>query len=81
MACLVTLKCGHRCCGVKGEKNCLPCLHEDCAKNDKSLNGITGEEFCNICYVEGLINAPVIRSKCGHMFHYQCLKKKLEMKW
>jgi hypothetical protein len=27
--------CGHNCKGFKGEKKCLPCLHEDCAQQSK----------------------------------------------
>lgn len=59
----------------------MPCLNSECAKKDESLKGVDGDEFCNICFVEGLSSAPVIRSKCGHMFHYICMKKKLEVKW
>jgi len=29
-ACKKLQKCGHPCCGVRGEKECPPCLFEDC---------------------------------------------------
>ncbi|KAL4472349.1 hypothetical protein ABPG72_002832 [Tetrahymena utriculariae] len=80
-ACNQVLNCGHPCCGIKNELKCLPCLFEKCAQDNQSLKGVTGEEYCNICFIEGLINAPVMRSKCGHIFHYSCLKKRLEVKW
>lgn len=36
-----------------------------------------------ICYVEGLKDAPCLQSQgsCTHVFHFQCLVKKLESKW
>lgn len=46
------LKCGHPCGGSVGEKECMPCLEEECInklpqnmqpKKNKS-------EFCTICY-------------------------------
>lgn len=33
-ACITKLKCDHWCCGFKGEKDHLVCLHEDC--NEKN---------------------------------------------
>ena len=38
---------------------------------------------CQICYVEGLKDAPCLQSQgsCTHVFHFQCLVKKLESKW
>lgn len=66
---------------MKDELKCPPCLFEECASKNPDLKGVTGKEFCNICFVEELQNAPVIQSKCGHIFHYECLRKKLEVKW
>lgn len=38
---------------------------------------------CQICYVEGLKDAPCLQSQgaCTHVFHFSCLLKKLESKW
>lgn len=33
-ACHKKLKCGHPCLGIKGEKECQPCLYEECAKKE-----------------------------------------------
>ncbi len=75
------LPCGHPCGGFKGENYCLPCLKEDCANNNPELHGVNGDEYCNICFVEGLSAAPAIRSlKCGHIFHLHCMLKRLEVK-
>ena len=63
MACDKILKCGHPCYGVKGEKKCLPCLNEKCETNveiRKQLKDQKGSDYCNICFVEGLENAPTI---------------------
>ena len=77
--CTKTHTCGHFCCGVKNEKTCLPCLHEDCA--EKSGLNTTGEDFCNICFVESLKDGPCLQLKCGHIFHEACIRKKLGSKW
>lgn len=63
--------CGHPCCGIKGEKQCPPCMFEECVKKNNSE--ISGDDYCNICFVEGLIAAPCIIAKCGHAFHFHCL--------
>ncbi|KRX06473.1 hypothetical protein PPERSA_05086 [Pseudocohnilembus persalinus] len=78
-ACKKKLDCGHECYGIKGEIKCLQCLDDECAKKNKDEQ--TGNDYCNICFVEGLSAAPTIRSACGHLFHYHCMKKRLEVKW
>jgi E3 ubiquitin-protein ligase MYCBP2 len=59
-------------------KKCLPCLNEDCKPSS-----VTQEEddFCPICYSEAISQAPCVQLKCGHIFHYECIKKKIESKW
>ena len=37
--------CKHRCGGCKGEKECPPCLHEDCREADQ----VNMNDNCNIC--------------------------------
>jgi hypothetical protein len=60
----------------------MPCLKEECAETHKEeLSDQTGADFCNICFIEGLGNAPSLQLGCGHIFHYHCLEKRLMMRW
>ena len=72
------LPCHHQCDGIKGEKVCLPCLVPDCAQNTSRTSN---ESFCNICWVEGLGQAPCIQLVCGHVFHFTCMQTKLGKGW
>eukprot|EP01107_Rhizomastix_libera_P007554 TRINITY_DN2253_c0_g1_i2.p1 TRINITY_DN2253_c0_g1~~TRINITY_DN2253_c0_g1_i2.p1 ORF type:complete len:650 (+),score=112.13 TRINITY_DN2253_c0_g1_i2:497-2446(+) len=74
-SCTKILKCGHPCCGVRNEVSCLKCLHEGCIPEDEI------DEYCNICWVEGLPAAPCVQLECKHIFHYHCLVKRLQEKW
>lgn len=29
--------CGHYCCGFAGEKECIPCLNEECVEKNPEL--------------------------------------------
>ena len=54
-ACEKILPCGHACNGFKDEKECLPCLHEDCVdKNPQPTLEKKADDYCVICYSEGL---------------------------
>ena len=77
-SCAASLKCGHACGGVKNESVHLPCLKEDCPAHKSDVNE---EDYCNICYVEGLGAAPAIQLGCGHFFHYACLASKVQRRW
>lgn len=68
--------CGHPCGGILDEQQCLPCLQ--CQTTSSEQNA---DDFCNICWVESLGSAPVVRLKCGHAFHYVCIKHKLKKRW
>lgn len=86
IACPRTLPCGHFCsgCNFDDKFNCHPsCMHEECvAKARKEgKNVVDGSEYCTICYCEGLEQAPCIHLECGHVYHYDCVKKKLDSKW
>jgi E3 ubiquitin-protein ligase MYCBP2 len=70
--------CGHPCGGVLDEQQCLPCLQ---CLGASSSSDQTADDFCNICWVESLGSAPSIRLKCGHIFHYTCIKSKLKKRW
>lgn len=67
-------ECGCPCNGVRDEEECLPCL-----KHDLDV----AEDFCSICYVEALKDAPCIQfsGDCDHVFHYQCILNKINAKW
>jgi len=83
-ACTAILRCGHHCCGIKGERTHLPCLAEDCPDADKAASlpgGQAGDEFCAICYVEDIRSAPCIRLDCGHIMHYDCVVQKIRARW
>ena len=43
--------------------------------------GVTGEDYCGICWVEDLESAPCILLSCGHIFHYECVRAKLRARW
>lgn len=84
--CRELLPCGHACNGVVHEATHLPCLNSGCVAKSKALaeenkvpnNAVDGEEFCGICFVEGLGQAPCIRLSCSHTFHYQCVLNKIK---
>lgn len=72
IACNKILPCGHPCCGYRGEKKCTPCLFPECEKRVKANRTLlyqTGDDYCNICFVEGLIQQPCVKLKCGHLYH------------
>jgi len=77
--CRKKLPCQHYCGGVYQEKICLPCINPECCPKDGK--GQTGEDYCNICWVEDLKSAPSIQLKCGHLFHYQCVENQLTKRW
>jgi len=80
ISCKKRLPCGHKCFGVYGERECPPCIDKKC----NQFNGKFGQnkdEYCIICWVEGLGNSPMIALSCGHYMHYLCIKNILEKKW
>jgi E3 ubiquitin-protein ligase MYCBP2 len=80
IACPKKLICGHDCFGTKFDKECPPCLVPEC---DNYVNhyGQTGDDYCNICYSEGLGSAPIILFKCNHYVHFKCAEQCLKKKW
>ncbi|KAJ9452901.1 hypothetical protein DIPPA_55270 [Diplonema papillatum] len=77
--CSATLVCGHPCNGCDGEATHLACMKEDCASANPAKP--SEDELCNVCYVEELKAAPCVSLKCGHVFHFHCLEKKISRKW
>jgi len=76
-SCVKILKCGHACRGVRDEQACLECLVCEPAPDAAQ----TGDDFCPICYVEDLRSAPAIKLECGHIFHYECIRRKVAAGW
>ena len=79
--CKTVLKCGHPCYGFSGEKNHLPCLHEDCIATTTDSDLPCGDDFCTICWIEPLQRSPCVRLDCGHIFHLECLVEKIKAGW
>ncbi len=79
-ACTKLLKCGHKCFGCKGEVTCPPCLNSDC-NSFVSLYNQDSSSYCNICFTEGLSQAPVVLLSCNHFIHLKCLSTRLTKKW
>ena len=80
LACKKVLKCGHKCPGVKGETQCPPCIDKECGEFGGQF-GQNKDDYCIICYSEGLGSAPMVVLSCGHYMHYMCVKKRLEGRW
>jgi len=75
--CLKSHECGHPCVGIARERVCADCIHPDCANGAPQ----TSDDWCSICWVEEIGAQPAIKLDCGHWFHQDCVKKKLEAHW
>lgn len=55
-SCDKMLGCGHTCLGSLGEKQCMPCLEDECiAKMDGKMKpNVNKDEYCSICYCAAL---------------------------
>ena len=51
------------------------------AKKAKELIGADESLLCGMCHVKELGDEPVIALACRHVFHYNCIVKRLYMKW
>ena len=80
ISCKKRLPCGHKCFGVNGERQCPPCIDKEC-KQFAGQFGQNKDDYCIICYSEGLGSSPMVVLSCGHYMHYTCVKKRLETKW
>eukprot|EP00455_Lapot_gusevi_P042557 TRINITY_DN5058_c0_g1_i2.p1 TRINITY_DN5058_c0_g1~~TRINITY_DN5058_c0_g1_i2.p1 ORF type:complete len:486 (-),score=121.92 TRINITY_DN5058_c0_g1_i2:153-1610(-) len=79
-SCGARLECGHACLGVADEKEHIPCIVGECAEANGQHS--TSEDLCNICFVEELGQAPLIKlTSCGHIFHSHCVIEKVTKRW
>lgn len=80
VACPKKLRCGHDCFGTKFDKECPPCLVPDCPGYENHYDQ-TEDDYCNICFSEGLGSAPIVLFSCGHYVHYKCADQCIKKKW
>jgi E3 ubiquitin-protein ligase MYCBP2 len=73
--CLKIHTCGHACNGFRDESICLPCLHGGCPEHV----GVSQDrdDECMICYSGCLAEGPCLRLRCGHVFHGDCLRRRI----
>ena len=74
------LPCGHLCLGVRNEPTDCPCLYPDCPSRSGQVNAVA-TDLCDICKAETLESGPCVVMPCNHVFHYQCVRKKVEIGW
>jgi E3 ubiquitin-protein ligase MYCBP2 len=60
---------------VADEEVCFGCW-KNCGEE-----GVDGEDYCTACYTESLAEAPSLKLACGHVFHYDCMRRKLSVGW
>lgn len=60
---------------MQNEAEHLPCLK--CGEEE----GVKHDDFCPICWTEGLSVAPALKLACGHIVHEHCIKKQLNERW
>ena len=59
--CRTMKECGHKCMGVHGESECLPCLMPSCVHESAEADFLpTNEELCSICYTSELREEPCV---------------------
>ncbi len=88
LACPKLLDCGHPCPGVAADSVCLPCLHH-CEQPTTMTVASTSprtltqdqDDQCMICFSSSLEEEPCVQVACGHVFHFQCVKKLLQTRW
>lgn len=80
--CDKVLRCGHPCCGFSGETKCLPCLDESCVQKDEHQTmGAKADDYCVICYTDGLGQAPCVQLDCKHIAHLECIITRVKTSW
>jgi E3 ubiquitin-protein ligase MYCBP2 len=80
--CNKVLACGHSCNGFVGEGLCLPCLDEACVSlNKEATMEQKADDYCSICYTDGLGQGPCVILQCKHIFHLECVMSKIKAQW
>jgi len=49
--------------------------------NENLTMGQKGEDYCSICYTDGLAQGPCVKLECKHIFHLDCIMNKIKPKW
>ena len=87
-SCTKTHACGHKCKGFRGETRCLPCLNKECITTHNEqfpdfhmYDDYSEDDYCGICMVSGLGDEPSIILGCKHIFHVECIRKRIFGKW
>eukprot|EP01113_Clastostelium_recurvatum_P028125 TRINITY_DN3404_c0_g1_i3.p1 TRINITY_DN3404_c0_g1~~TRINITY_DN3404_c0_g1_i3.p1 ORF type:complete len:759 (-),score=94.38 TRINITY_DN3404_c0_g1_i3:10-2286(-) len=67
--------------------HCLDTSTKPTSSSSSSLSSLpasrhtqTGEDMCTVCW-ETLHAAPCVRLDCGHIFHFECVRKKIRTCW
>jgi len=80
MSCTKMLPCNHPCGGVKDELICLPCLKCGLGEGEMELTQ-DYDDYCVVCYTYSISRQPAVRLQCGHVIHYECVRRMLEARW
>jgi Ring finger domain len=48
---------------------------------DKCSQQQKGDDYCNICFIAALSDQPCVQLSCGHIFHEECMMKKISQRW
>jgi len=59
----------------------MPCLQEECVAKHQLTLDVGADEYCAICYIQGLGEKPCIQLECKHIFHLDCILFRLKKKW
>ena len=51
------------------------------ADNPDPTHGVNADEYCSFCWVEALGQRPCVYLTCGHIFHDDCLTKRMKQRW
>jgi hypothetical protein len=43
--------------------------------------GQKGDDYCSICYTDGLSQGACVKLGCRHIFHLDCIMNKVKPKW
>ena len=66
---------------MRGEKECLPCLHNECVLiHKKFAKNVKESKYCEICG-DSLGSMPCLQlSCCNNVKHYNCMAETIKGK-